>query len=193
MASDKELKIKFLGWNELHRILLDLAIRIRNSNMEFDTIYAIMKGGLIPARILMDLLNIDELGIIGVKFYKSVGLRGKKPIITQPPTISVTGKRVLIVDDVVDTGKTLQLVMEELTRYNAEKIVSLAIYVKPWAMITPDLYYGVTDKWVVFPWEIRETITEGIDLRKYVNDPIMLEVVKDSIKLLLKSKTSYSI
>ncbi len=187
MASDKEIKIMFLGWNELHRILLDLALRIKDSSMEFDTIYAIMKGGLIPARILMDLLDIEELGVIGVKFYKGVGIHSKKPVITQPPTLGVTGKRVLIVDDVVDTGKTLQLVIEELTRYDAEKIVSLAIYVKPWAMTTPDLYYGVTDKWIVFPWEVRETIVEGIDLGKYVKDPIMHEVVKNSIKLLSRN------
>jgi len=187
MAGDKELKIMFLGWNELHRILLDLAIRIKNSDMEFDTIYAIMKGGLIPARILMDLLDIDELGVIGVRFYKNIGIHGKKPVITQPPTIGVTGKRVLVVDDVVDTGKTLQLVIEELIRYDAEKIVSLAIYVKPWAMMFPDLYYGVTDKWIVFPWEVRETIVEGIELGEYVRDPIMQEVVENSKKLLLKT------
>ena len=188
MAGDKELKILFLGWNELHKILLDLAIRIKENKMEFDTIYAIMKGGLIPARILMDLLNIDELGVIGVKFYRRVGIHDKKPVITHPPTIGVTGKRVLIVDDVVDTGKTLQLVIEELSRYDAEKIVSLAIYVKPWAMMTPDLYYGVTDKWVVFPWEIRETIVEGIDLEKYVENPVLQYVVKNSTKLLSKTK-----
>lgn len=187
MEGDKEPSILFLGWSELHRILLDLAIRIRNSGMEFDTIYAIMKGGLIPARILMDLLDIDELGVIGVKFYRGVGVRGKKPVITQPPTIGVTGKRVLIVDDVVDTGRTLQLVIEELTRYDAKHIASLAIYVKPWAMITPDLHYGVTDKWIVFPWEIRETIIEGIDLEEYVGNSTMQDIVRRSRKLLLKT------
>ena len=156
--------IEYVNWQKLHRAVASIACRILREKEEFDTIIAIVKGGLIPARLLSDVLGIDEIGFIGVKLYKGVGEKEKTPKLTIPPTPPPTNKRILVVDDIVDTGTTLQLVIDELNRYTPAKIRSAAIYVKPWAIIRPDYYYETTSKWIVFPWERGESIREGIFL-----------------------------
>ncbi len=159
MAREKP-ELLYVTWRRLHNILIELAYRIRDSNKTYDTIYAVVKGGLIPARIMADLLDVDEIGFIGARFYKGVSTHKAKPELFLPPTTPLNNKSILVVDDVVDTGRTLQLVIEELYRYGAERVETLAIYVKPWTIVYPDYYYKVTDKWIIYPWEIAETLKE---------------------------------
>ncbi|MCD6301185.1 MAG: phosphoribosyltransferase [Staphylothermus sp.] len=154
------IEIEYISWKHLHLALIMLVKDMISTRFRPDIIYAIIKGGLIPARILSDLLGIDEIGFIGVKFYKGINTRDARPELTLPPTMSVRDKKVLIVDDVVDSGRTLQLVIEELTRYGAKEIKSLAIFVKPWSPVYPDYFYKETNKWIVFPWELAETSKE---------------------------------
>ncbi len=161
MAADKPV-IEYIDWQKLHRAVVSIACKILEEKEEFDTIIAVVKGGLIPARLLSDVLGIDEIGFIGVKLYKGVGEKEKTPKLTIPPTPPPTNKRILVVDDIVDTGTTLQLVIDELNRYTPAKIRTAAIFVKPWTFIRPDYYYETTSKWIVFPWELGESIREGI-------------------------------
>ncbi|ABN69712.1 phosphoribosyltransferase [Staphylothermus marinus F1] len=156
----EKIKLEYISWKQLHIALINLAKTMISEGYRPDIIYAVIKGGLIPARILSDLLEVDQIGFIGVKFYKGIGTREAKPELTLPPTHPVRNKNVLVVDDVVDSGRTLQLVLEELNRYGARNIKSLVIYVKPWSPIYPDYYYKETRNWVVFPWEIIETSRE---------------------------------
>lgn len=179
----KEPELEYISWREIHRVLYNLSQRIiREYGRDyFDIIIAVAKGGLIPARILSDLIDIEEIGIIGVKFYKGVSESMAKPVLTHPLTTSVSGKSALIVDDVVDSGRTLQLVIDELYRHGASEVTSLALYIKPWATTRPDYYYKETTKWVVFPWEIIETLKElGCSLFKKIDidDRELVENIK---------------
>jgi len=166
----ESVELEYISWRELHKAMITLASRIRTAGYDPDMIVGVLKGGLIPARILADLLEVDELGFIGVRFYKSVSKREAKPEITIPPIPSVSGKKLLLVDDVVDTGRTLQLVVDELYRYGCLEVKTLAIYVKKWSPILPDYYYKVTDKWVVFPWELVETSNSGFNLENVAGE-----------------------
>lgn len=164
--AEKKVPLEYVSWRKLHLILGELALRVLSDGFKPDIIYAVVKGGLIPARILADFLSVETIGFIGVSFYKRIGEHTAKPELTLPPTVNVRGQDVLIVDDVVESGRTLQLVIEELSRYGAGKIRSLALYVKPWRTYTPDYYYESTTNWLVFPWEIVETYKERRDLEE---------------------------
>jgi len=176
------IEIEYISWKHLHLALITLVNNMVSTGFKPDIIYAVIKGGLIPARILSDLLEIDEIGFVGVKFYKGINTREAKPELTLPPTTSVRNKKILVVDDVVDSGRTLQLVIEELTRYGAKEIKSLAIFVKPWSPIYPDYYYKETNKWVVFPWELVETSKE-LQLRE--NDLGEDYIIYENLKKLI--------
>jgi len=85
-----------------------------------------------------------------------------KPIITQPVSVSVKGKKVLVVDDVADTGESLRLVRAHLGEQGATEVKIATIYYKPWSVIIPDYYEKETSTWIVFPWERKETVKKVV-------------------------------
>lgn len=139
-------------------MLLDLARQIRHSGYQPQVIVGVSRGGWPPARIMSDLLENQNLANLKVEFYRDIGVRGKRPRITQPVTSEVAGKRVLVVDDVADSGRSLRVVANHLRRKGAREIKVCAIYLKPQSVFTPDFYARKTRKWIIFPWERLEAV-----------------------------------
>jgi hypothetical protein len=141
----------YLTWWQVDRAIFSLADSLREYKP--DVIVGISRGGLIPAVRLSHILGDVEFKVIDVKFYKDIGERGEKPVITIPLHGDLEGKKVVIVDDVSDTGKTLQVVIEEVKNRGAKDIKVACLAMKPWTSVVPDFYVFRTDKWIVFPWE----------------------------------------
>lgn len=134
-----------------YRAIFSLADVLRDYKP--DVIIGIARGGLIPAVRLSHILGEVELKVIDVKFYKGIDERAERPTITIPIHGDIEGKKVIIVDDVSDTGKTLQVVIEEVKKRGAKDIKVACLAMKPWTSVVPDFYVFRTDKWIVFPWE----------------------------------------
>jgi len=144
------------SWDYVYALLIELAEKIRGSGFKPDVILGVSRGGWIPARVLSDLLENPNLANIRVEFYSGIYETSKRPVITQPPSLSVKDKRVLIVDDIVDTGESIRLVYDELSG-EAKEVKTATLYHKPWSILRPDYYSKDTSMWVVFPWELYET------------------------------------
>jgi len=142
----------------MYNVLLNLARKILRSGFVPDVIVGISRGGWIPARVLCDLLSAPVLANIGVEFYTGIGKAGRRPRLTQPLSASVSGKKVLLVDEVADTGESLKLAKEQVIKEGAKKVRTVAMYTKPWSIIEPDYQGKKTPCWIVFPWETKETI-----------------------------------
>ncbi|MEM1662426.1 MAG: phosphoribosyltransferase family protein [Desulfurococcaceae archaeon] len=166
----KPVEFQYVTWREVVEGCIELASRVKRDGFKPNIILSIVKGGLIPARIIADLLEVDEMCFIGVKFYKIAIQQDTKPRLTFPLTCSVRDKDVLVVDDVVETSRTIQLVVEELSRYGAKRIKTMALYVKKWSSLIPDYYYMMVDKWIVFPWEIVEAVRDGVDISSSIGE-----------------------
>lgn len=158
------------NWHGIYNILLELARTIKQNQILPEIIVGVSRGGWLPARILSDLLDIPQLTSIRIEFYSEINQPNREPIITQPVPLPLHNKRVLLVDDITDSGKSLQLAKIELGK-TADKIYTLTLYHKPWSCLTPDFYFIETSKWVIFPWEYHESvktlatrmINEGLD------------------------------
>ncbi len=146
------------GWDQIYSMLLDLAEKVRDSGYKPQVIVGVSRGGWPPARIMSDLLQNSNLANIKVEFYKDIGVRTEKPRITQPVTSDVTGQRVLVVDDVSDTGHSLRVVVNHLRRKGVRDIKVCTLYLKPKSVFKPDFFARVTRKWVIFPWERLEAV-----------------------------------
>ena len=142
----------------MYNILLSLARKILKSGFEPDVIVGVSRGGWVPARVLCDLLGAPSLASIGVAFYDGVGKAGRRPMVTQPLTVGVLGKKVLVVDEVADTGESLKLAREQVVKEGAKEVRTVTMYTKPWSIVEPDFHEKKTSSWVVFPWETKETI-----------------------------------
>ncbi len=151
------------SWDEIYEMLLTLADMIREDSFSPDVIVGVSRGGWPPARVMSDLLGNVELANIRVEFYRGVAETGDKPVITQPLSMSVEGRKVLIMDDVADTGRSLRLVSDHVREGGADVIKIATIYYKPWSIIIPDYYVKVTRRWIVFPWERKETVRNLIE------------------------------
>ncbi|RLE66472.1 MAG: hypothetical protein DRJ38_01555 [Thermoprotei archaeon] len=155
MEKDKFL---VLSWNEFYWDIFDLGRKIEESYKP-DILIAIARGGWVVGRIISDLLKVDKVASVGVKFYKDIDVRELKPEIVQPLSVDVESQKVLIVDDVADTGETIELVRRHVSKENPHSIKIAVVYVKPWCKVKVDYYVRETDKWIVFPYEQMETIS----------------------------------
>ena len=151
------------SWDEIYEMLLALADIIKKDSFSPDVIIGVSRGGWPPARVMSDLLGNVELANIRVEFYRGVAETEDEPVITQPLSMSVEGRKVLIMDDVADTGRSLRLVRDHVEKKKANVIKIATIYYKPWSTIVPDYYVRVTRRWIVFPWERKETVRNLIE------------------------------
>jgi hypoxanthine phosphoribosyltransferase len=151
-------KYEVPSWNNIYDMCLKVAGQIMSSDYKPDLIVAISRGGWIPGRVLSDLLGNPKIATIKVEYYEDIYKTRSKPEITQPLTVDVSGKRVLLVDDIADSGHSLKLVKEHLFEKGAADVKICTLYHKPWSVVVPDFNARTTDAWVCFPHEIFETM-----------------------------------
>jgi hypoxanthine phosphoribosyltransferase len=123
-----------------------------------DIIIGISRGGLVPARIMSDILGVHDVAVLGIRFYRGMGKTEESPLITQDISIDVSGKRILIVDDVADSGKSLTFAKEHLK--DAKEVKCATLHYKPISEYKPDYFVASTTAWIVYPWEIHEVERE---------------------------------
>jgi hypoxanthine phosphoribosyltransferase len=162
---ETEAKFEVPTWNQIYKMLLSQSEKIRKSGFKPDITIAIARGGWLPARVLSDLLE-TILTNVTVEFYLGFAETKKEPVLTQGVSAAVTGKKVLVVDDVADTGRSLQLVREHVSQRGAKEVRTATVYYKPWSVIEPHYYEKETRLWIVFPWEMRETIRRIFEKRR---------------------------
>ncbi|MDH5450917.1 MAG: phosphoribosyltransferase [Candidatus Bathyarchaeota archaeon] len=166
------LEFEIPSWEQIYEMLIELADRIQRNGLEPDVIVGVSRGGWVPARIMSDLLENPELANVKAEFYLGVAETKGEPVITQPVSTSVKDKKVLVMDDVADTGKSLRLVKTHLSKEGATDIKIATIYYKPWSVLTPDYYRKKTSLWVIFPWERKETIRNIVKKYEQQKKPI---------------------
>lgn len=153
--------LHFISWENFHTSSFELAKKIQNSGEKFDTIVAISRGGLVVARILSDFL---KLGIYNIAIESYLDINQKKdPRVTQNiGSAEIAGKRILLVDEICDSGKTFKRAVEYLSSLASHPLQfkSACLVLKSHSSYAPDFHEVIIDKWVVFPYEVRETIEE---------------------------------
>jgi hypoxanthine phosphoribosyltransferase/molybdopterin converting factor small subunit len=154
------IELEYVSWDDIEEMVREISDLIVKSGYKVDVIVGILRGGIIPAKLIADELGVDDLGAMEIKLYKRVGERAQKPYIRQPLTLSIKERNVLIVDDVSDTGLTLSTAINALELYSPKKIRTATLYIKPWTKLIPDYYSRISSRWIVFPWERKEVERE---------------------------------
>lgn len=145
-------------WQHLDELLFVIAQKIYSKQVKIDRVVTLAKGGWPIARTLVDYLGISQVSSIGLKFYTSIGETQKEPSVYQDLHEDFTGKKILLLDDVADTGESLLYAQQYLLEKGAQAVSIATVFYKKHSKIEPDFYADTTDSWIVFPYETRETI-----------------------------------
>jgi hypothetical protein len=154
------LEYLFLSWGDVQRLSEALADMVACSGFEPDVLVAVSRGGFDPARILSDQLGVQRLASLQVVYYTGMNERSGAPEVRYPLNADVRGLRVLVVDDVADSGNSLMLVKELVEGLGAAEVRVATLHRKPWSAYTPDYHAEEADKWIIYPWEVRESIEQ---------------------------------
>lgn len=148
------LERDIVSWDELDRLVGILAERL--AGQAFDVMLAITRGGMVPAGMLAYRLKLRDILVAAVEYYDDHGRPGPHPTFFQfPADPLLRGKRVLVVDEVWDSGTTIHAVNERVRQAGGEPTTAVLHY-KPARSVTagrPDVYAVETDRWVVYPFK----------------------------------------
>src|SRR5699024_1601698 len=133
---------------------------VADSDFDPEIIIAVARGGLLPGGALSYALGLKLSDAINVEFYTDVHQTLPDPVLLAPmlDTESIQGRRLLVVDDVADSGRTLALVLDLLRSHGADTR-SAVLYAKSTTIVEPDFVWKHTDEWIVFPWSDQPPVT----------------------------------
>jgi uncharacterized protein len=152
-----------LTWETFGDAARELAQAIADDGFRPDLILAIARGGLFVAGALGYALSVKNLHLMNVEFYNGVGVTLDMPVMLPPvpSVVDFSAKKVLIADDVADTGKTLELVREFIIGHVAA-VRCAVVYEKPGSLVKCDYVWKRTDRWINFPWSTQAPIVPGL-------------------------------
>ena len=158
--SFKNDKVSYFApnWEEMGKHCFSLAQQIMTAGLKFDRLVTMAKGGWTWSRNMSDLLAIDEVGSIQVKLYQEFTQKKQQPILVQSLPVCVKGEKLLVFDDVADSGESLVFCQKYLKMSGAKAITTATLFYKPWSKVRPDFFVCQTRSWVIFPHEVREAV-----------------------------------
>ena len=160
------IPVKLVSWEDIVDWAWELAEKIRKDGYKPDIIVALARGGYVPARLLCDFLDVENLVSIQSQHWTEAAKKEERAIIKYPYKIDLSGHRVLVVDDICDTGESLILAKNYiLENWNPSEVrIATLQWISPVAKIKPD-YYAIEVKdwtWFQYPWTRLEDTYEFI-------------------------------
>lgn len=155
------MRCELISWNTVYILAERLSLKILDSGFRPDVIVAIARGGYVPARILCDFLDIYHLTSIRVVHYGGGAHKNPEAKVTDSICTDIAGKRVLIVDDVSDTGDTYEAAIPHLEKFQPAEIRTAVLLHKTTATYQPDYIARkvVKWRWMIYPWAVIEDLT----------------------------------
>jgi hypoxanthine phosphoribosyltransferase len=151
---------EILTWELFGTATRELARQVHDDGYRPELIVAIARGGLFVAGGLGYALDVKNLSVVNVEFYTGVDARLDMPVMLPPvpEPVDLRGARVLVADDVADTGATLALVQDFCAAHVAE-VRCAVLYEKPRSKVQCRYVWRRTDRWIDFPWSADGPIT----------------------------------
>jgi len=155
-----------LTWELFGSASRELAQQVAASGYRPDLIFSVARGGLFIAGALGYALDVKNLHVANVEFYTGVNERLPLPIMLPPvpDPADLAGARVLVADDVADTGATLKLVRDFCAEHVAHARCAV-IYEKPRSIVKCEYVWRRTDLWINFPWSTLPPVVSGDGVR----------------------------
>lgn len=190
MPSDK-FNCEVMDWELFYRLSKTVSKKIRDSNYTPDLIVGLARGGWVLARVLCDLLGVKDLVSLKVEHWGMTATPDGKAKLKYPFQIDLTGKRILVVDDITDTGESMMLAVEHVRTMNPSDVRTATLRHINGSKFTPD-YFGdeITWRWVIFPWNYVEDMCNILPrvIKKCKNLREIKEALKEDFKIVVEEE-----
>ena len=162
--NDQKQKWELVSWEIFHDMVRQLAFTIQKDGYRPDIIIAIARGGYTPARILSDYMGVMDMTSFKVRHYTA---SHKQPVarIEHPLAADVSGRKILLVDDVSDSGDTFDVAIEHINDCAKPAEIRTAVLHHKIVSKYKPTYYTREVKdwhWITYPWAVMEDMTEFI-------------------------------
>lgn len=174
-----------VSWNRLHTLIYQLAEKIEKDNKKIDLIVGVARGGLTISHIVSDFLQLSVASFT-ISSYKDLQQQELSDI-SYHVGGDLKNMTVLLVDDVSDTGKTFIRGIEHLKEMGAQHVVTGSVFIKPWTKFVPDYYAKSVQDWIVFPFDMRDTVEDVAGFMKKEGKTIA-EIMETLLKLKIPRK-----
>jgi hypoxanthine phosphoribosyltransferase len=150
---------ELMTWDDLGAGAREVAQIVHDDGYQADMVLAIARGGLLVAGALSYALGVKNTYTMNVEFYTGIDERLDVPMILPPvpSLVDLAEARVLIADDVADTGATLKLVKDFCAGQVAE-VRCAVLYEKPRSEVKCEYVWKRTDRWITFPWSAHDPV-----------------------------------
>lgn len=158
-TADREV----LTWEQFGVASRALAQQVADSGYRPSIVLGVARGGLLPAAAIAYALDVKNLFTMNIEFYTGVDERLEFPVMLPPllNAVDLAGARVLVADDVADTGATLKLVMDFCAEHVAD-VRCAVIYEKSRSMVKCQYVWARTDRWINFPWSTPPPVVPAV-------------------------------
>jgi hypoxanthine phosphoribosyltransferase len=157
-----EMKCKIVTFDEVHALVRQLSEQVKASGFCPTTVVGLARGGWVPARLVCDFLGITDLVSLKVEHWLETGRTKDEATIRYPLELDFSEKRILVVDDITDTGKSLIETTRYLGRLHPLEMKTATLQFIPQSQFKPDYYVEEVQDWTwfIYPWNwIEDTTT----------------------------------
>lgn len=167
----ERMRCELISQETVYDLVYKLADHIRASDYHPDLVVAISRGGFTPARVLCDVLGLFNLTSIRVVHYSKAAVHEQQAYVKYPLCIDITGQRILLVDDVNDTGDTLETARTHLEGLGPTEVRIAVLHEKIRSPVRAEYVAETLDewRWLIYPWAVVEDV--GGFLREMTPQP----------------------
>ena len=157
--------VELVTWARSYELGRKLAGLVRKSGYSPDLIIAIGRGGYVPGRVVADFLLMDCLTSFKVEHWGVAAEKRGEAVVRYPLAVDIKGLKVLVIDDVTDTGDTLAVSVEYLREFMPEEIMTGVLQHKTCSTFLPDYYAEMISDWhwIVYPWAVFEDLSGFVE------------------------------
>lgn len=196
MSSEK-FDCEVMDWNLFYDLSRSVAQKVNASGYEPDFIVGLARGGWVLARVLCDLLGVKDLVSLKVEHWGVTATPDGKAALRYPFWIDLSGRHVLVVDDITDTGESMGIAMEYVKTMFPCNIRTATLRHIQGSKFVPD-YYGdeIIWRWVIFPWnymedmcnileKVRGRCSETEEMKRILKSDYKIEIDEEKINEVL--------
>ena len=187
MSADS-FECEVMDWGLFYDLSKEVAKKVNTSGYKPDLIIGLARGGWVLARVLCDLVGVKDLVSLKVEHWGVTATPDGKAKLKYPFDIDLTGKRVLVVDDITDTGESMHIAVDYIQSLKPSEIKTVALRHIAGSKFVPDYFAEeIAWRWVIFPWNFIEDMSNIVPkILRSVGSDADVAHIKRKLKQLYK-------